>query len=86
MCFGGSKPKPAPALPPPQAAPVPVAPPPPPAPAPPPEPLGSPDTKQKLSIGGSRRADSTRRRRGANALRAGKPSVNTGGVSGGING
>jgi len=82
MC--GSRPKPV-------QMPKPMAPPPviqaPAAPTPAPvqqQPLQSKSDKPSLTIGGSRKKDSNRRRRGAGAV-ASAPAVNTGGASGGVN-
>jgi len=83
MCFGGGGNQPrtpkAPTL-------TPSAPPPPPAPTPiaPPQPLQQPQSAgPKLMIGGSRRGDASRQRRGASAVASGAPNV--GGTGSGVN-
>ena len=83
MCFGGGGAKPpTPPPPPPLPAPPPPAAPPPP-PAPPPQPLQQEFKKPSLAIGGTRRTDTARKRRGASAV-ASAPAVNAG-PGGGVN-
>ena len=84
MCMGGgggrsrSMPKP------PPLPPAPPPPPPPPTPPPAPKPLQAATAKPTLQIGGTRRNDSLRRRRGASSV-ASAQAVNTGGSEGGVN-
>jgi len=83
MCVGGGggRTPQAPKPPPLPAPPPPAIPPPPPAPAP--APVQTEIKKPTLAIGGSRRTDTSRKRRGASAVSA-APAINAG-PGGGVN-